>query len=245
MSDIKRPEELAEDVVEEFSVFDEWLDKYEYLIELGKSLPIIEEKEKTDDKLISECQSRVWLACEYRDGRVWFTADSDAIITKGIISLLIRVYNGQKPEDIVNSDFGFIEKIGLRENLSPTRANGLVSMIAKIKEYAASYDKPAAKAPLKEDVVLALKTVFDPEIPVDIYELGLIYEINIDGSDIAIKMTLTAPNCPIADDVVAQVYEAVRSVPNAGNVKVDLVFEPEWTPSLMSDEAKLALNMFD
>lgn len=136
MENIRRPEELAEEIVEEFSVFDEWLDKYEYLIELGASLPIIDEKEKTDDKLIAGCQSRVWLACDYRDGRIWFTADSDAIITKGIISLLIRVYNGQRPEDITNSDFGFIERIGLRENLSPTRANGLVSMIEKIKEYA-------------------------------------------------------------------------------------------------------------
>ena len=137
---IKKPEEIAEEIVEEFSVFDEWLDKYEYLIELGGSLPMIEEQEKTDDKLIAGCQSRVWLACDYRDGRIWFTADSDAIITKGIISLLIRVYNGQKPEDIAGSDFGFIERIGLQENLSPTRANGLVSMIERIKEYAREYE---------------------------------------------------------------------------------------------------------
>lgn len=137
---IRKPEEIAEEIVEEFSIFDEWLDKYEYLIELGGSLPMIEEQEKTDDKLIAGCQSRVWLACDYRDGRIWFTADSDAIITKGIISLLIRVYNGQKPEDIANSDFGFIERIGLRENLSPTRANGLVSMIERIKEYAREYE---------------------------------------------------------------------------------------------------------
>ena len=103
----------------------------------------------------------------------------------------------------------------------------------------------AKKVPVRDDVVLALKTVFDPEIPVDIYELGLIYEINIDGSKVAVKMTLTAPNCPIADDVVAQVHNAVMMVPGVESVSVDLVFEPEWTPSLMSDEAKLALNMFD
>ena len=103
----------------------------------------------------------------------------------------------------------------------------------------------AKKVPVRDDVVLALKTVFDPEIPVDIYELGLIYEINIDGQDVAVKMTLTAPNCPIADDVVAQVHNAVMMVPGVESVSVDLVFEPEWTPSLMSDEAKLALNMFD
>lgn len=103
----------------------------------------------------------------------------------------------------------------------------------------------AKKVPIRDDVVLALKTVFDPEIPVDIYELGLIYEINIDGPKVAVKMTLTAPNCPIADDVVAQVHNAVMMVPGVESVSVDLVFEPEWTPSLMSDEAKLALNMFD
>ena len=137
---VRRPEEIAEEVVEEFSVFDEWLDKYEYLIELGKSLPEIEEKDKVEENLIAGCQSRVWLACRCEDGRVWFTADSDAIITKGIISLLIRVYNGQKPEDILSSDFAFIEKIGLRENLSPTRANGLVSMIKQIKSYALAYE---------------------------------------------------------------------------------------------------------
>ena len=103
----------------------------------------------------------------------------------------------------------------------------------------------AKKVPVRDDLVLALKTVFDPEIPVDIYELGLIYEINIDGRKVAVKMTLTAPNCPIADDVVAQVHNAVMMVPGVESVSVDLVFEPEWTPSLMSDEAKLALNMFD
>ena len=101
------------------------------------------------------------------------------------------------------------------------------------------------KIPNRDDVVLALKTVFDPEIPVDIYELGLIYEINIEDNKVGVKMTLTAPNCPIADEVVAQVYNAVMMVPGVEGVNVDLVFEPEWTPSLMSDEARLALNMFD
>lgn len=137
---IKSVEELSAEVTDEFSVFEEWLDKYEYIIELGKSLPMIDEKDKTDENLINGCQSRVWLSCEYRDGRLWFSADSDAIITKGIISLLIRVYNGQKPADVAASDFSFIEKIGLKENLSPTRANGLVSMIKQIKIYAVAYE---------------------------------------------------------------------------------------------------------
>lgn len=136
---MKSIEELSDEVVEEFSVFEEWLDKYEYIIELGKSLPLIDEKEKRDENLIAGCQSRVWLSCSMEDGLLHFKADSDAIITKGIISLLIRVYDGQKPEDIVASDFSFIEKIGLKENLSPTRAGGLVAMIKQIKMYALGY----------------------------------------------------------------------------------------------------------
>ncbi len=126
-------------VVEEFSVLEDWMDKYEYLIELGKSLPMIEESSKTEANLIKGCQSRVWLNSSFSDGKVFFTADSDAIITKGIISLLIRVYNGRTPKEILDSDFSFISEIGLKENLSPTRANGLVSMIKQIKEYALAY----------------------------------------------------------------------------------------------------------
>ena len=123
-------------VIEEFSMYDEWLDKYEYLIELGKALKDYPESSKTDDKLIKGCQSRVWLDYEMRDGKLWFNADSDAIITKGIISLLIGIYNERTPEEILSSDFSVVEKIGLKENLSPTRANGLVSMIAKIRNIA-------------------------------------------------------------------------------------------------------------
>ncbi len=124
-------------IVEEFSMYEEWLDKYEYLIELGKSLKDYPEGDKTDDKLIKGCQSRVWLDYKIEDGKIIFNADSDAIITKGIISLLIGLYSGRTPQEIMSSDFSVVEKIGLKENLSPTRANGLVSMIAKIREIAA------------------------------------------------------------------------------------------------------------
>ena len=117
-------------------MYDEWLDKYEYLIELGKALEPYPEEEKTEDKLIKGCQSRVWLDYGLKDGKLFFRADSDAIITKGIISLLISVYSGRTPEEIAGDDFAFIEQIGLRENLSPTRANGLVSMIATIRRAA-------------------------------------------------------------------------------------------------------------
>ena len=129
-------EEKKRQVVEDFSMYDEWLDKYEYLIELGKGMDAFPEEKKTEDRLIKGCQSRVWLDSELRDGKLWFTADSDAIITRGIISLLVGVYSGCSPEEIAGDDFAFIGEIGLRDNLSPTRANGLVSMIETIKEIA-------------------------------------------------------------------------------------------------------------
>ena len=129
-------EERKEAIVEEFSVYDDWLDKYEYLIELGKSLETFHEEQKTEDKLIKGCQSRVWLDWTIQDGKLIFSADSDAIITKGIISLLINVYSGCSPLEIAQDDFSFVEELGLRENLSPTRANGLASMIATIRRVA-------------------------------------------------------------------------------------------------------------
>ena len=129
-------EEAKAAVVEEFSMFDEWLDKYEYLIELGKSLEVFPVELKTDDRLIKGCQSRVWLDTRVQDGILRFRADSDAIITKGIISLLIRVYDGRSAAEIAADNFDFVEKIGLRENLSPTRANGLNSMIETIRKEA-------------------------------------------------------------------------------------------------------------
>lgn len=130
-------QDIENEVVDEFSMFDEWLDRYEYLIELGKALNEYPESLKTDDRLIKGCQSRVWLDSKVEDGKIFFNADSDAIITKGIISLLIRIYSGRTPEEILSSDFSVVDRIGLKENLSPTRANGLVSMIAKIRETAA------------------------------------------------------------------------------------------------------------
>ncbi len=129
-------EEAKQSVIDDFSMYDEWLDKYEYLIDLGKNLEAYPESEKTEDKLIKGCQSRVWLDWRLEDGKLWFKADSDAIITKGIISLLINVYSARTPKEIAADDFGFINQIGLKENLSPTRANGLVSMIDTIKAVA-------------------------------------------------------------------------------------------------------------
>ena len=128
--------EIQEEIIDEFSMFDDWMERYEYIIELGKSLPLIDSKYKLDENLIKGCQSKVWLFSELENDTVNFTADSDAILTKGIAALLLRVYSGQKPADILAADTDFIDQIGLKEHLSPTRANGLVSMIKQIKMYA-------------------------------------------------------------------------------------------------------------
>ncbi|MBC8320493.1 MAG: SufE family protein [Bacteroidetes bacterium] len=129
-------QEKAKSVIDEFAIFDDWMDKYSYLIELGKELPLIDEKHKNQTYLISGCQSRVWLHAEENNGKIIFTADSDAVITKGIISLLIRVLSGSSPAKIIAADFSFLDEIGLKAHLSPTRANGLVSMIKQMKLYA-------------------------------------------------------------------------------------------------------------
>jgi cysteine desulfuration protein SufE len=133
-------EEIQEDIVSEFAMLDDWMQRYEYMIELGKSLPKIEEKYKDEAHLIKGCQSKVWVHADLEDGKVLFTADSDAIITKGIIAILIRAFSGQKPTDILAAKTDFIDEIGLKEHLSPTRANGLVSMVKQLKMYALAYE---------------------------------------------------------------------------------------------------------
>lgn len=131
--------ELQDEVVEEFNEFTDWMDKYQMLIDLGNDLKPLEEKYKNEQNLIDGCQSRVWLQCDYLDGRLVFTADSDALITKGIIALLIRVLSGHTPQEILDADLYFIEEIGLRQHLSPTRSNGLLSMVKQIKSYSLAY----------------------------------------------------------------------------------------------------------
>ncbi|MCB0461215.1 MAG: SufE family protein [Flavobacteriaceae bacterium] len=131
--------EIQEEIIDEFANFDDWMQRYEYMIELGKSLPLIDKQYKTDDNLIKGCQSKVWVHAELKDDKIVFTADSDAIITKGIVAILIRVFSNQHPKDIIEANTDFIDDIGLKEHLSPTRANGLVSMIKQIKMYAIAY----------------------------------------------------------------------------------------------------------
>ncbi len=132
-------QEIQEEIIDEFSMFEDWMQRYEYMIDLGKSLPLIDEKYKTDDYIIKGCQSKVWVHADLKDETIHFTADSDAIITKGIIAILIRAFSGQSPQNIIDADTAFIDEIGLKEHLSPTRANGLVSMIKQIKLYAVAY----------------------------------------------------------------------------------------------------------
>jgi cysteine desulfuration protein SufE len=132
--------EIQEEIIDEFSMFEDWMQRYEYIIDLGKKLPLIKEEFKTEENIIKGCQSKVWLKGEQKDDKIVFTADSDAILTKGIIAILIRVFSNQKSSDILNADMDFIDEIGLKEHLSPTRANGLVSMIKNIKMYALAFD---------------------------------------------------------------------------------------------------------
>jgi cysteine desulfuration protein SufE len=132
--------EIQDEIVDEFSMFDDWMQRYEYIIDLGKALPLIDSEHKTEDNIITGCQSKVWVHAEQVDDKIVFTADSDAILTKGIIAVLIRSFSNQKASDILNANTDFIDAIGLKEHLSPTRANGLVSMIKKIKMYALAYN---------------------------------------------------------------------------------------------------------
>ncbi|QNF34461.1 SufE family protein [Adhaeribacter swui] len=139
-------DERQDQIIDDFAIFDDWMDKYEYIIQLGKELPIIDEKYKTEENIIKGCQSKVWLHADYKDGKLYFTADSDAIITKGLVSMVVQVLSEQTPQDIANADIYFINEIGLQNHLSPTRSNGLLAMLKQIKLYALAYQTQALKA---------------------------------------------------------------------------------------------------
>ncbi|WP_038533829.1 SufE family protein [Formosa agariphila] len=132
-------QDIQNEIIDEFAMFEDWEERYQYMIDLGKSLPLIDDQYKTDDNLIKGCQSKVWVHAEMNDNKVHFTADSDAIITKGIVAILIRAFSDQHPKDILDANTDFIDEIGLKEHLSPTRANGLVSMVKQLKMYAIAY----------------------------------------------------------------------------------------------------------
>jgi len=243
--------QVQDQVIEEFSQLTEWSDKYEYLIDLGKELPPLNASYKTDLHAVKGCQSKVWVHADVHDGRIYLQADSDAIITKGIIALLIRVLSGQKVEDVANAELYFIDAIGLKSHLSPTRSNGLKSMIQHIKSYARHIPVQTSVAPKvsrerqQELMISKIKEVYDPEIPVDIWELGLIYSLDIDQSGkVDITMTLTSPACPVAGSLPLEVQEKLLSLDFVTDVELKLVWDPAWNKSRMSDEAKMALDMF-
>jgi len=139
MNDHKTIEKTEQEIIEEFSLFDNWDDKYEYIIDLGKKLPILEEQYKKDENKVRGCQSTVWLSADYKDGRIYYKADSDAMIVKGLISMLIRVLSGQRPDDIVNAKLNFIREIGMMSHLAQTRSNGLLAMVKQMKNYALAF----------------------------------------------------------------------------------------------------------
>ncbi|MGZ3951063.1 MAG: SufE family protein [Flavisolibacter sp.] len=139
MSETKSIEQIEQEIIEEFSLFDSWDDRYEYIIDLGKKLPILEEQYKKDENKVRGCQSTVWLGADYKDGRIYYKADSDAMIVKGLISMLIRVLSGQKADDIVNAKLDFIREIGMMNHLAQTRSNGLLAMVKQMKNYALAY----------------------------------------------------------------------------------------------------------
>ena len=240
-----------EKVIEEFSQFTDWSDKYEYLIDLGKALPALDEKYKTEFHLVKGCQSKVWLHAYVKENKLYLVADSDTVITKGIIALLIRVLNGQDILDIEKADLTFIEAIGLKSHLSPTRSNGLISMIQHIKSYARNLagtsqsEIPSDPASQQALMIRQIKEVYDPEIPVDIWELGLIYTLGIDEhGKVQITMTLTSPACPVAGSLPLEVQEKLMQLPFVTDVELTLVWNPAWSKDRMSDEAKMALDMF-
>jgi cysteine desulfuration protein SufE len=240
-----------EEIIDEFSQLPDWTDKYEYLVDMGKKLPPIDPQFKTDAYLVKGCQSSVWLHGEVRDERLYLEADSDTVITKGIIALLIRVFSGQKAEDIQKSEVTFIDTIGLKSHLSPTRSNGLVSMIGYIKSYAQrnpDHQTDSGKQDLSEKrqlLIEELKKVYDPEIPVDIYELGLVYELNIDPEGkVDVVMTLTSPACPVAGSLPLEIQERLSALDFVKEVDLKLVWNPPWSKERMSDVARMALDMF-
>jgi len=240
-----------EKIIEEFAQFSDWSDRYEYLIDLGKALPPLNDAYKTDPHLVKGCQSRVWLHAEAREGKLLLSADSDTVITKGIVALLIRVLNGQRLTEVEYADFEFLETIGLKSHLSPTRSNGLVSMISHIKSYAKHLANDDLKIPddssdtHQKDMINQIKQIYDPEIPVDIWELGLIYDLHLDPSGKAtVKMTLTSPACPVAGSLPTEVQERLLELPFVNDVELSLVWDPPWSKERMSDEARMALDMF-
>jgi len=265
---LKEIEKIQQEIIADFQMFDNAIDQYEYIIDLGKELKPLDDLFKIDNNVVKGCQSVVWLRSYKKDDKIYFEADSNTVITKGIIALLIKVYSGQTAEVILNEDLYFIDKINLRNHLSSQRSNGLSAMIKQMKYYALSFSEgtfsgntevveeekpkrvssgePKSPAQIEMMAVEKLKEVYDPEIPVNIYELGLIYEVTVYPplNNIYIKMTVTAPNCPVADSLPVDVRHKIEEIEQVADVEVEMTFDPPWEKEMMSEEAMLELGMF-
>lgn len=224
----------------------------QYLIELGEKLPALPDTDKTEQNKIQGCMSTVWLSCKPAGDKLYFQADSNTAITKGLISLLIRVLSGQSIATILHTDLYFLEQIGMDQLIGSQRSSGLASMIQQIRKLAKQQQDLIA-APinnsmisqeiLKAQVIEAIKQVHDPEIPVNIYELGLIYEINIyPVNNVHILMTLTSPNCPAAEVIPNQVETNISALEGVNEVQVEITFDPPYSTERMSEAAKLELG---
>ncbi|MGE9616030.1 MAG: SufE family protein [Solitalea-like symbiont of Acarus siro] len=236
-----------ETLIQEFSLFNDWADKYEYIIDQGKELELYPQEHKNDHYLIKECQSQLWLYVDSRkaDNIIHFYADSDALISKGLAALILKIVNDRPCHEIKDMDFYFLKSTNLDEYITMQRSNGLQSLINKIKNYAAMCDTKLdtqENSNKQEQVIQELKTVFDPEIPVNIYDLGLIYKTLIDDqNNVKIIMTLTATGCPAVDYILQQIEEKVGAISWVKEVDIEITFDPPWDKDMMSEEAKLEL----
>lgn len=274
MTTRETPAQIQDNLALDFELLENWEDRYQYLLELAKECPPLPDAFKNDSLLIKGCQSKVWLraTCD-SEGRMEFAADSDALLVKGIITLLLKVFQHQSPEAILETNFDLHQRTGLQHHLSPNRANGLAGMLDRIRQLALLYrpmhhniikataqNEPVHTAlserpkhtdqhgnpsfvQIQDAVLNIIKTIYDPEIPVNIYDLGLIYNIEVQqGGDVLVTMTLTSPSCPVAGTLPGEVEDKIRGIQGVRNVKVDLTFDPPWSQDLMSEEAKLDLG---
>ncbi len=249
-------QEVIAEIQGEFALLGSWEDRYAHIIDMGKHLPAYPEEYRTDTFKVKGCTSQVWLHPTFTNGRIHFDADSDAIIVKGLVALLMRIYNDRTPDEILAIPGDFVRTLGLDTHLSPNRANGLASMVKQIALYALAmkervqspddaHSSNTGSAVSRDAVIDALHTVFDPEIPIDIYELGLIYEVRVQpNGHVHIVMTLTTPNCPSAQTLPADVERAVSAVPGVQHVHVEITFDPPWDKTMMSEAALFSIGLF-
>ncbi len=248
------PHDIQNEIIQEFQFLEGDREAMlHYLMELGEKLPPFPTTDKTEQNKIQGCMSTVWLSCKPEGDKLYFQADSNTAITKGLISLLIRVLSGQSIVTILHTDLYFLEKIGMNQLIGSQRSSGLASMIQQIRKLATAQQTLSASHTrdssigshevLKAQVIEAIKQVHDPEIPVNIYELGLIYEVNIyPVNNVHVLMTLTSPNCPAAEFIPSQVESNISAIEGVNEVQVEITFDPPYSTDRMSEAAKLELG---